>query len=309
MTGFEALIKEKDIRKINYFIYYFGRRNDLDEFDRSNIHSSIKMANDIYDTTMLNEYEIKNFIFNLNNNLLPKDDFNWLSDELACAFCWGILVSDIKDEYINNHFYPEWIDVFHINKKSFLHIDRYKNIKRFFDEYIISNDNSMRINCGRFKNKRELMEWMKNEWVIKNKEVKEIKWLNINNESVCKWMWNYIEKYNNNEVSLKRDGINTLGLFSPDSGKECYFSIYGVLRSWCCHPAIKKQLINDATRAYKQNVYRKNREGKKTLNCDIDASVKNHLDELSKAYDMTIVDLITKLIEDEYKLDNKSKKS
>lgn len=309
MTEFEALIKEKDIRKINYFIYYFGRKSDRNEFDSSNIYSSIEMASYIYNRDRLDEYKIKDFIFNLNDNLLPKDNFNWLSYEPACAFCWGILANDIQSEYIDSCSPPEWIDIFNNNKKSFLHMDRYKNIKRFFDEYVVNDDKPIRINFGKFKNKKDLMEWMRGEWIIKNKEIKEIKWLDINNENICKWMWSYIEKYSDNEISLRRNGIDTLHLFSPNSGKEYYSSIYGVLRSWHCHPAIKKQLINDATRAYKQSIYRKKREGKKTLNCDIDANVKEHLDKLAKAYDMTIVNLITKLIEDEYKLDNKSKKS
>ncbi|MEQ5207566.1 hypothetical protein AAD041_01790 [Proteus mirabilis] len=309
MTEFEALIKEKDIRKITYFIYYFGRGNDLDEFDPSNINSSIKMANDIYDRDRLDEYDIKDFIFNLNNNLLPKDNFDWLSDELACAFCWGMLASRLKFNIIGVYSEVKWLSDLNISENTFSHKERYKNIKRFFDEYVIYNDKPISSDYDCFKNKEELMEWMRNEWVINNKKVKEIKWLDINDERICKWMWNYIERYDNNEAFLRRDRIDTLHLFSPNSGDEYYFSIYGVLRSWNCHSAIKKQLINDATRAYKQSVYRKKREGKKTLNCDIDASVKEHLDELSKVYDMTIVDLITKLIEDEYKLDNKSKKS
>ncbi len=46
------------------------------------------MTNDIYNRVRLDECNIKDF--NLNDNLLPKDDFNWLVgwlvDELVCAY-------------------------------------------------------------------------------------------------------------------------------------------------------------------------------------------------------------------------------
>lgn len=178
------------------------------------------MASDIYSIGNLREYEIKDFIFNLNDNLLPEDNFDWLDDELACAFCWGMLASSFKIDLISIQSKIEWLSILNINENTFLHKKRYKNIKRFFDEYVIDDDKPIRIDCGKFKNKRKLMERVRNEWVMKNKE---IKWLDINDESVCKWIWNYIERYDNNESRASLYTIVILSLFI------CHFAFFNLV--------------------------------------------------------------------------------
>ncbi|EJD6411007.1 hypothetical protein ACW2AL_04545 [Providencia sp. PROV170] len=245
-------------------------------------------------------------------NVLPESDFSWFfNDENACAFIWGVLfnsgdnsgfyrryafdidraasgfyLSKYNDDVLKN-----WFELLRIEPVQLSHIDRFKAITYFF-------------NCAVFQRntKKMLMDEIKAQWNEESQNVKEMTWLSDGGRDAAIWTWEYLKKYNDKERGEQSyGGINTLELFNPSGEGELPLVIYAVLRSWHFrHHSERKMLLLDMKKAWRQRAYRKGRNNIKILNCELDIDVKNHLDELAQAYNKSIVDMVTELIEKEY---------
>lgn len=154
----------------------------------------------------------------------------------------------------------------------------------------------------RFGEKENIINMLKDEWIKSFTAVKNIKWLSKDDDDACNWIWDYICNHSVDNIKIP---VWPLRFFNPESSGDKYICFYAALRAWNDNPGGKKYFLYSLKKAWQQRSFRKKQKNKKTLSCSLDDEVKKHLEELAETYEMTITDLVTRLIENEYRTPKK----
>ncbi len=320
----DELLKVKDLRKAGVFVffmsteprfewvenkYFAGDRNDKSRL-RDLIYEVIGMTN----TNYLNNQVLNN----VNNNLISIDKFEWIKeDSIASAYCW-VMLNNINPLTPISNKYTHAIQQSKVVKPS---INSWSGNKEFRDlpasqqiEYIkskfgikenhVSTEemyrdfqtvfDHMNLRSGE---KENIINMLKDEWIKSFTAVKNIKWLSKDNDDACNWAWDYICNYSVDNIKIP---VWPLRFFNPVSSGDKYICFYAALRAWNDNPGGKKYFLYSLKKAWQQRTLRKKQKNKKILSCSLDEEVKIHLEQLADAYEMTITDLVTRLIENEY---------
>ncbi|MEM8348852.1 hypothetical protein Q4S20_21025, partial [Morganella morganii] len=154
----------------------------------------------------------------------------------------------------------------------------------------------------RFGEKENIINMLKDKWIKSFTAIKNIKWLSKDDDDACNWAWGYICNYSVDNIKIP---VWPLRFFNPVSSGDKYICFYAALRAWNDNPGGKKYFLYSLKKAWQQRTLRKKQKNKKTLSCSLDDEVKKHLEELAETYEMTITDLVTRLIENEYRTPKK----
>ncbi|MEM8028334.1 hypothetical protein Q4R25_17420 [Morganella morganii] len=322
----DELLKVKDLRKAGVFVFFMsgeprfewaenkylsGDRNDKPRM-KDLINDVINMADNNYNS--LTHHTLQD----VNNNIISMDKFEWIRDDcIASAYCWAMLHNTNPMTFITNKYTdvirqtrvikptisnklrslpaPQQIryikDKFRIKENHVSTDEMYRDFQTVFDH--------MNLRSGE---KENIINMLKDKWVKSFTTVKNIKWLSKDDNDACNWAWDYICNYSVDNIKIV---IWPLRLFNPESSGDKYICFYAALRAWDDNPGGKKYFLHSLKKAWQQRSFRKKQKNKKILSCSLDAEVKIHLEQLSETYEMTITDLVTRLIENEY---NASKK-
>lgn len=316
---FDNLLNSNDSVKCKYFILHIFNYDE--HLNEKYLHYKLENWTEINNVlkSLINEIpedydSLVYLIYNsIDSNIVNDKNFLWVKkDKAACSFLWCYLIcnqvnilrnelpvtqhdKEISkiDSYINGLNYNDWIDILKINENGSNHEERFLSIKLYLNIAFLSID------------KQQLISDAKRYWKMSCDEVKNLKWLSSDNNTL-EWAWDYLNKYGREQRNLHQSPPNfdslSINIFNPTNEEEYSLAIYAALRVW--QPRFrgeKRLLLQDMSKACRQRKFRAERENKKSLNCYLDISVKNHLDELAKAYDKTIVDMVTYLIESEYR--------
>lgn len=270
--------------------------------DFDNINIMRKELNDYEGKYLGDKYELVNHLARLRNiNLIPMESFGWIeADKESCCFFWGLIKSNMIIDFANYKrmtFTTIDDDILKYNPCN--HKERFLRIVEYFDS-LLTEDNSY--------NKKELMEYIKRQWLLSCKDVKPLNWLDVNSSKCVLWCWNYLEGYDRDEreASSLVNGINSLSYFNPTNNEERFLAIYSVLKLWKCHHSEKKMLISNMSKAWHQRKLREERVGQKAINCYLDAEVKERLDKLARQRRCQLSEFLTELINEEYERVNKN---
>ncbi|HHN8279357.1 TPA: hypothetical protein ACRRWE_003555 [Morganella morganii] len=327
----DELLKVKNLRKTGVFVffmstepgfewvgnkYFSGDRNDKSRL-RDLINEVIGMANSNYN-------DLTNKVLNhVNNNLISIEKFEWIKeDSIASAYCW-VMLNNIKPVTAINDKYTHVIQQVTVLKpdasrwlgdNEFINLSvsqQIKHIKRKFGikDNHVSTEEMYRdfqtvfdhINL-RLGEKENVINMLKDEWIKSFTVVKNIKWLSKDDDDACNWIWDYICNYSVDNIKIP---VWPLRFFNPESSGDKYICFYAALRAWNDNPGGKKYFLYSLKKAWQQRSFRKKQKNKKTLSCSLDDEVKKHLEELAETYEMTITDLVTRLIENEYRTPKK----
>ena len=327
----DELLKVKDLRKTGIFVFFMstepgfewvenkylsGDRNDKSRL-RDLIHEVIGMANSNYN------YLTNKVLNDVNNNLISIDKFEWIKeDSVASAYCW-VMLNNIKPLTITSDKYTQAIQQSNVVKPT---VNSWSGNKEFRGlpvsqqiEYIKSkfgikenhvNTEEMYRDSQtvfdhmnlKFGEKENIINMLKDEWIKSFTAVKNIKWLSKDDDDACNWIWDYICNYSVDNIKIP---FWPLRFFNPESSGDKYICFYAALRAWNDNPGGKKYFLYSLKKAWQQRSFRKKQKNKKTLSCSLDDEVKKHLEELAETYEMTITDLVTRLIENEYRTPKK----
>ena len=327
----DELLKVKDLRKASVFVffmsteprfewvenkYFSGDRNDKSRL-RDLINEAIGMANSNYN------HLTDKILNHVNNNLISIDHFEWIKeDSIASAYCW-VMLNNIKPVTAINDKYTHVIQQVTVLKpdasrwlgdNEFINLSvsqQIKHIKRKFgikDNHVSTEEmyrdfqtifDHMNL---RFGEKENIINMLKDEWIKSFTAVKNIKWLSKDDDDACNWIWDYICNYSVDNIKIP---VWPLRFFNPESSGDKYICFYAALRAWNDNPGGKKYFLYSLKKAWQQRSFRKKQKNKKTLSCSLDDEVKKHLEELAETYEMTITDLVTRLIENEYRTPKK----
>ncbi|WP_272514734.1 MULTISPECIES: hypothetical protein [unclassified Providencia] len=312
---FDNLLNSNNIDKCKFFICHVIRMDNLliDKYRHykcENLASTKELLKKLAREIPANREDEVLFIYDyIDGNIIENTDFMWLeNDNAACSFFWCYLIieqsyllrerrlesEDFRDDnYIDGLINTDWVKVLKLVDSNSSHEERFISIKYFFNIAFLNID------------KHEIMSKIRSHWKLAYEEIKDLKWLPDDYKSL-EWTWDYLNKYTSNQRKSRRHvsifEFLPVRNFNPTNEKEYRLAILTALRIW--QPefhAEKRLLLQDMSKAWRQRKFRAERENKKSLNCYLDVSVKNHLDELAKAYDKTIVDMVTYLIESEYR--------
>lgn len=237
------------------------------------------------------------------NNLIPLEQFDWLKEnEDACIAIWGHLSSTPNRRFHGCHTNNSLIDKcpdkilyqqMSLPQKPTSHKERLDAIKNYFDTWV---------NCSHpLISKSNTMENMKNMWLSMLKEVKVFTWLTKPEREQCEWAWDYLNDYHRKETAEMRPGIYELTHFHPINDHEKFLAIYAAKRIWNPHKAEKTLLLKNMNRAWRERQRRRDREDKKAINSYVDVKVKKRLDLLARYNRCQINEVLTDLINKEYR--------
>ena len=316
---FDNLLNSNDSVKCKYFILHIVNYDDFLSEKYRHYKFENWAAIKVVLKSLINEIsedynELVYLIYNsIDSNIVEDKEFLWVEkDKAACSFLWCFFICNQNnilrnqlpvtkydkekskiDSYINELSYNDWINILKINESGSNHEERLLSIKFYLDVAFLPID------------KHKLISDAKRYWKMSCDEVKSLKWLSSDNNTL-EWAWDYLKKYVREQRNLHQSSPDfdslSINIFNPNNEEEFSLAIYAALRVW--QPRFrgeKRLLLQDMSKAWQQRKFRAERENKKSLNCYLDVSVKNHLDELAKAYNKTIVDMVTYLIESEYR--------
>ncbi|QQO72133.1 hypothetical protein [Morganella morganii] len=306
----EDLKKVKDINKARVFIYVFFEMLNYryDEFQRFNFFTNdksilMRVICDVIDSYD-NHYNshIKNAVEITDSIIINENNFNWLKDNKhAVYYLWSEinqlnLIKDYNQRVLLTRNITEIKNALNINWSLSGDNVNTDTIKFIFN--LIDMNNSQKV---------DFVNNIKYYFNNARNSLGEISWLSLDNKHICSWAWEYIKKYNQKEQQEygRNAGVYSICYFDPLNDEEKYFAIHASLSTWYCHHSEKTLFLKNITKAYKQREFREKRENKKTLSCILDTDVKTHLEELAETYEMTITDLVTRLIENEYRTPKK----
>lgn len=328
----DELLKVKDLRKAGVFVFFMSTMNKFkwaedkyfsgDRNDKSRIKGLI---NDIIGMTDNNysNYLTNTALLDVNNNLVSTDKLEWIREgDIATAYCWAMLnnirtitsainiyTDAIRKVRAMNPAAGRWSDntefrslpasqqISHIKDKLKIkenHVstdEMYRDFQAIFDHmYLMPGE------------KENIINMFKDKWIKSFTAVKDIKWLSKDDDDACNWAWSYICNYSVDNIKIT---IRPLRFFNPESTQDKYICFYAALRAWSDNPGEKRYFLYSLKKAWQQRAFRKKQKNKKTLSCSLDGEVKKHLEQLAEAYEMTITDLVTRLIENEYRAPKK----
>ncbi|VEH56730.1 hypothetical protein [Providencia rustigianii] len=318
-TIFDNLLKSNDIIKCKYFILHVINYDGI--LQENYLHYKLDNWATIKEVlkSLINkipqgdEGVVFSIYHSMSNNALGSNQLLWIeNDEAACSFLWCYLIYNQDhipknvlppinqgnrpsrtDNYIHSLLNKNWVNELKLQENGSHHEERLLSIKLYLNIAFLPI------------NKCQLISDVKRHWKMAYDEVKNLKWLFCDNNTL-EWAWDYLNKHVREQRSLQQYYSNfdclSFDTFNPTNEKECSLAIYTALRIW--QPRFrgeKRLLLQDINKAWRQRKFRAERENKKSLNCYLDTQVKNHLDELAKTYDKTIVDMVTYLIENEYR--------
>lgn len=201
---------------------------------------------------------------------------------------------NIAYQCFNFNVQAEWEAFYHqlqINPMPTSNLERFECIRNYFDLWI---DTSASI-------KSNFMFSLKNLWISSLKAVKTFMWLTKAEKEQCEWAWNYLNDYHRKETAELRPGIRSINSFNPINDHEKFLAIYAALRIWRPHIAEKNQFIRNINRAWRERQRRKEQEDKKVINTYVSIKVKQKLDLLARYNRCKINEVLSDLINKEYK--------
>ncbi|EPL8095921.1 hypothetical protein PN925_003653 [Morganella morganii] len=327
----DELLKVKDLRKASVFVFFMSTEprfewveNKYFSGDRNDKSRLRNLINEVIGMASSNYNDLTNKVLNhVNNNLISIEKFEWIKeDSIASAYCWAMLnnikpLTSASDKYTQaiqqatalKHAANIWLSdnefsspsvsqqIKYIKRKFGIkdnHVsteEMYRDFQTIFDHISLE-----------FGEKENVINMLKDEWIKSFTAVKNIKWLSKDDDDACNWIWDYICNYSVDNIKIP---VWPLRFFNPESSGDKYICFYAALRAWNDNPGGKKYFLYSLKKAWQQRSFRKKQKNKKILSCSLDDEVKKHLEELAETYEMTITDLITRLIENEYRTPKK----
>jgi len=305
----ESMIRDiSDFRTLKFFASYINSRSHNQPIGNLFFNEKATLKK-VLINYLVSEYRdpvtrgniIDELLKTANNNLIQIEEFDWLKEnENACCAIWGYLSSTpnklLNINSQNNLFpiqYPEAI-FYHqlqINPMPTSNLERFECIRNYFDLWINTSASI----------KSNFMFSLKNLWISSLKAVKTFTWLTKAEKEQCEWAWNYLNDYHRKETAELRPGIRSINSFNPINDHEKFLAIYAALRIWRPHIAEKNQFIRNINRAWRERQRRKEQEDKKVINTYVSIKVKQKLDLLARYNRCKINEVLSDLINKEYK--------
>ncbi|WP_370550514.1 transcriptional regulator [Edwardsiella tarda] len=315
-----VVIKCKDPRICRFYADYLNNKypNEFPQYEPNNAENCLRNINDFLKEKYPPDCDFLQFNFRSQlkkeiNDLeiasgiaiLPENTFLWLkNDEHATFFTWARIYTEngnyttfhdeskievrkrranVSDK-LNTYKALGLID----NPSS--HNERFKMIISYFDGCHALNHKGKKI---------EHMDSMKQIWLKNYNKPRNFKWLDPNDDEMCRWFWARIKE----KQMETPGGVTPVTLFfTPSSTKEHYLASLAAFDLWQTQQdtmELFKNRINHAWHQKKQKEkYRK--DDKKAINTHIRKDVKEMLDELTVLYGMSIGNLLEMLITEKY---------
>ncbi|HCV05989.1 MAG TPA: hypothetical protein DG048_25435 [Pseudoalteromonas sp.] len=227
---------------------------------------------------------LQSLLTDAQKNLLHIGELEWIQkDERACYWLFYCILFHLDDWLLNKPYGFCPVKEMNLHFSPSNSQGRFQQIVNFFDR------------CGSdLEWQRSLLAKMQNNWSAIYTARKPLRWLDRNNESQCKWAWDYLynTRWQKNTPSIA--GLN------PTGCRETYLAIYAAFDSWVTEPEFKRLFLNDFNRAWQQKKHRDNRQGKKACNLVLREEVKQKLDAMAAARGMKLNQLVETLIENEH---------
>lgn len=244
---------------------------------------------------------IESLIDNARLNIISKKEFDWIiNDKYISHYVFNYIFTQENESYLpSSEFFAELKN--QINK-----IEKTNKILTVVnhEERILEIINYFDLTCGNDINaKYSFMEELKKGWAHSYSDVKNFKWLTLDNSDSIDWAVDYLKKYNDSERKISHNenkNVLLINNFNPINDEEKTLAIYTTLRLWKCHHSEKRLLISNMNKAWQQRKLRRDREDKKAINCYVDKKVKEKLDILVKHKRCQMNQVITDLINDAY---------
>lgn len=234
--------------------------------------------------------------------LMDESDFNWVkTSERACYWLWGYIRSAddaMLGYFSSNSSIPSiplhtLYETFNLNLNPVTTEERFQSIIQFFDMWSESKER-----------KRDFLQIREAEWQTIYAKPKPFKWLDINDDEQCEWVWNYIVQAQKPEtlgyiITSERMKIPTLYL-SPLNIEEKKLAIYAAIDLWRGHKDSIKLFFKNINRTVSQQKHRIKQKDKKPFNTHLTIDTKARLDEIARRQDKKIIDIIDQLINQAY---------
>lgn len=307
MSSAPIVIKAED-RRVCRIYYNYLLTNNLNPPAITNF-DDIKHCNTVINTVMQHCYpdndqrltHIQHMQFIVKPSLIPDIEFEWFkNNEQACYWVWGYLRSAdrymLKFPYQPSYFEDADIPPYENMKLETSPVNtqhRYNLVVDFFDSWYEQP-----------ANKTQLIEHLKKEWQAIYAKPKPFKWLDINDDEQCEWVWNYIVQAQKPEplkyiTSSERMKIPTLYL-SPLNIEEKKLAIYAAIDLWRGHKDSIKLFFKNINKTVSQQKHRIKKIDSKPFNTYLKIDTKARLDEIARRQDKKIIDIIDQLINQAY---------
>ncbi|MBB6055381.1 hypothetical protein [Tolumonas osonensis] len=270
--------KPKDTRLI---YYYANQLRDIGLTINSSPFCPSDMLTEINELIQSNNYE--NYISDIKNNaeenLIEIENFNWIESDVACCYVWNLIKKMPTNLFLNNDDYTNFYDrIFPLHNPTST-TERYEMIIKFFDVWNTHK-----------QNKLNFIHTLKTQWSNTLTKKQPFKWLQVDNEELCDWVWEY----------LIRAGA-TLGIATPINNSEKYIFCHSAFHTWSASLETKELFLIKISKAKNQLLFRRKLNKKKSLNIYIEEKAKDNLEHLCKITNRKINETIEYLINEEYK--------
>ncbi len=306
MSSLMSIFKSNDLRVCHYCIKYMKESGmELSVSGYFDPKSCCRNINDALDKHFKGDEDGAKkrvvFVEGMNNdwrnNVIEMDMFSWVkNDEMACYWLWGFLYksksSDLGVSPMANIFKSSYQGM-KLDASPQSNEKRIQVIVSFFDQLALSKELKLSLI------KKRQSEWQE----IYEKRGGLFKWLDKENETQCRWAWDYTKKaHQQTEIESHMDESDIPSSYlKPLTIKEIYMAIHVSVYLWGANKYEIKNYISSISKAWSQKKLRATREGTKQLNTNLRSSVKDKLDALSRHHDKRISEMLEVIILAEYK--------
>ncbi|MBM7456373.1 hypothetical protein HNR62_002259 [Oceanisphaera litoralis] len=148
-------------------------------------------------------------------------------------------------------------------------------------------------------NNPNYFEKIREDWLAVRDKGISIGFLDKNDDVQCGWVWKYISKAMNDDLSLSLPlTLNSTFAMNPSSSEEEFVLSLGFIDISGKHDDTKRRVIEKCSRAWSQKKYRESKKDKVPINTYVSEKAKKILDELVIAHGVSIEIMLEKLILD-----------
>ncbi|AWH88223.1 hypothetical protein [Limnobaculum parvum] len=306
MSSTPIVIKEQDRRVCrSYYVYLLSKNINTPQVDFYKPAHCCKVFNEVlalaYPNPQTRQQFIQSMVLTCTGTLIPDIEFEWLkNNEHACYWLWTYLRS-ADNGMLNNYYITDNTVTNELTDYEKLGLNtspvntqhRYNLIIDFFDSWYAP-----------LNYKTSLLKKLESEWEAINVKPKPFKWLDINDDEQCKWVWNYISEAQKPKLAYTLAYSDKMKIptfyLHPSNIDEIKLAIYVAVNLWRAHPDTKKLFFKDINKAFSQKKHRIKKADSKPFNTYLKIETKKRLNEIARRQDKKIVDIIDSLINQAY---------
>ncbi|EKL6979363.1 hypothetical protein PSI64_000144 [Escherichia coli] len=297
-------IAVKDIRT-SRFLFWYIRKNiqgaNQFAFDGNNPDTSLseRIINTALEAGYPDPIQRSNFIrsleLSINTMLLPEKYFSWLKEnERATFWLWGVMCLDYRcmesiNEKLGTNLNINWYQKVGITDSPASHSERYSIIVALLDYINIETNQAPLMRQWLYE---RLVFWRANE----HQRIK-LRWLNEDNDEVCIWAYNYINKFQKEHGSNTGSQLDPVQIPEPLNSVETYHAVYAMLDLWSANDDLQQKAVKKLNKAFYQKNFRRKLSEKRERE-SISDTHKERLDFLVEFYKSDKISVIERLIDE-----------